>query len=285
MWSEKSGGKRILFMSGGVVIGWGELAELGEGGGDDAQGKLNIRGSGVPAEAKAQDSGSCFGGEADGGKHVRWLDCTRGTGGSGRASKTFQVERNEEGFALDARKNQIRRVGGSWSGAAVYTRLGNAVQQTLLQFVAKSRFAPRVIRQRLASDFRGLAEAHDARDVLRPGTEAALVMSAIEKLPQARSTADIQGADSLWRIEFVPGNGEEINSQSVDVDRDFPRGLYGVGVEVDVGFLGDAADFFDRLDGAELVVGVHDGGQKGFRPDGAGQILEINLSFASSRKI
>src|SRR5258708_7323249 len=152
MWSEKSGGKRILFMSGGLFIGWGELAELGDGGGDVVQGKLNIRGSSVAAEAKAQAGASFSGGQADGGKHVRWLDCTRGTGGSGRASKTFQVECNEEGFALDAGKNQIRRVGGSRSGAAVYTRLGNAVQQTLLQFVAKSRFAPRVIRQRLASD-------------------------------------------------------------------------------------------------------------------------------------
>src|SRR5260370_14934719 len=110
-------------------------------------------------------------------------------------------------------------------------------------------------------------------------------MSAIEKLAHAISTADIQGDDSLWRIEFVSGNGAEINSQSVDVDRDFPRGLYGVGVEVDVGFLGDAADFFERLDGAELVVGVHDGDQNGFRPDGAAQILEINLSFAISRQI
>src|SRR5260370_37625536 len=106
MWSEKSGGKRILVMSGGLFIGWGELAELGDGGGDDAQGKLNIRGSGVPAEAKAQARASFFGGQADGGKHVRWLDCTRGTRGSGSASKAFQVEGHAEGFALDATRNQ-----------------------------------------------------------------------------------------------------------------------------------------------------------------------------------
>src|SRR5258708_40163253 len=99
MWSEKSGGKRILFMSGGLFIGWGELAELGDGGGDDAQGKLNIRGSGVPAEAKAQARASFFGGQADGGKHVRWLDCARGTGGARRASKTFQDQGNEEGLS------------------------------------------------------------------------------------------------------------------------------------------------------------------------------------------
>src|SRR5260370_15938060 len=179
MWSEKSGGKRILVMSGGLFIGWGELAELGDGGGDDAQGKLNIRGSGVPAEAKAQAGASFFGGQTDGGKHVRRFDCSGGAGGSSRARKTFQVECNEEGFALDAGKNQIRRVGGSWSGAAIYTRLGNAVQQVLLQFVAKNGLAARVIRERLASDFRGLAEAHDARDVLRPRAEAALLMSAI----------------------------------------------------------------------------------------------------------
>src|SRR5216684_3947103 len=49
----------------------------------------------------------------------------------------------------------------------------------------------------------------------------------------------------------------------------FSRRLHGVGVEVNVGLFGDAADFFEWLDGAELVVGVHDGDKNGFRADGA----------------
>src|SRR5260370_12977638 len=150
-----------------LVVCGRKIAELGDGGGDDAQGKLNIRGSGVAAEAEAQTGAGLCRRQTNGGEDVRRLDGAGGTGGSGRTGETFQVQRNEEGFALDAGKNQVRSVGGSWSGAAVYKRLGNVVQQTLLQFVAKSGLAPRVIRERLAGDFRGLAESHDAGNVFR----------------------------------------------------------------------------------------------------------------------
>ena len=70
--------------------------------------------------------------------------------------------------------------------------------------------------------------------------------------------------------------------EDVDVDGNFAGGLHCVGVEIDVGVFGDAADFFERLDGAELVVGVNDGDQNGFRPDGTAQIVEINQSIAIS---
>jgi len=39
----------------------------------------------------------------------------------------------------------------------------------------------------------------------------------------------------------------------------FPGGLHGVGMKINGGFLSDAADFFDRLDGTEFIVGMHDG--------------------------
>src|SRR5260370_41677066 len=110
-------------------------------------------------------------------------------------------------------------------------------------------------------------------------------MSTIEKLPQTCSAADVQGADSLWRVQFVAGKGEEIHSQCVDVNRDLTGGLHGIRVEIDVGFGGDAADFFKRLHGTEFVVGVHDGDEHGFRPDGAAKILDVNLSLAIGRKI
>ncbi len=57
--------------------------------------------------------------------------------------------------------------------------------------------------------------------------------------------------------------------------RNFSGGLDGVGVEVDVGLGGDAADFGERLDDAEFVVGVHDGDQDGFGAEGAAEVVEI----------
>src|SRR5712671_6275590 len=38
-------------------------------------------------------------------------------------------------------------------------------------------------------------------------------------------------------------------------------------------------------DGAELVVAVHDSDKNGFGPDGAAQLLEVNLSFVIGRQI
>jgi len=71
----------------------------------------------------------------------------------------------------------------------------------------------------------------------------------------------------------------------VDVDKNFPSGLNGVGVEVEVGFCGDVANFFEWLDGAEFVVGVHDGDEHGFLANGAAQIFYVNLSFSVDRQI
>jgi len=155
----------------------------------------------------------------------------------------------------------------------------------VLQFVSKRGYAPGLFGERLVRDLRGLAESNDAGDVFRAGAEATLVMAAVEKLAQTRSTADIERADTLGRIQFVTGNREQVDLEFVDVDGDFSRGLHGVSMEVDVGFFSDAADFFERLNGANLVVGVHDGDEHCFRANGAAQILEVNQPFAIRRQI
>ena len=61
---------------------------------------------------------------------------------------------------------------------------------------------------------------------------------------------------------------EKIDAERVDVERNFSGGLHGVGVKEDVVLRGDLADLFERLDGAEFVVGVHDGDERGLRADG-----------------
>src|SRR2546427_1667008 len=216
---------------------------------------------------------------------MRWLDSARRTGGSRRTGKTFQVKSNQEGFAFDAGKNKIGGVWGARSGAGVHTRLGNALQETLLQFVAEVGDTPGVFCQRFAGDSGSFAKPYISRDVFGAGTEAALGMAAIEKLAQARSATNVQCADALWRIQFVSGNGEEIDAQRIYVNWDFACGLHGVGVEVNVRILGDAADLFERLDCAELVVGVHDGDENRFGPDGAAKVSEINLAIGIRCKV
>jgi hypothetical protein len=49
-------------------------------------------------------------------------------------------------------------------------------------------------------------------------------------------------------------------------------------VETDSGIGGNAPDFFDRLDRAQLVVGVHDGDQNRFWADRAANFFRIDDS-------
>ena len=58
-------------MSDGLfAVSGGKLAELGYGGGDDVQGKNDVRGGGVPAEAETQASAGIFRRQTNGGEHV-----------------------------------------------------------------------------------------------------------------------------------------------------------------------------------------------------------------------
>src|SRR5260370_240313 len=102
------------------------------------------------------------------------------------------------------------------------------------------------------------------------------MMTAIEKLAKASSAANVKRTDALGAIQLVAGNRKQIDLQLIDVDGNFSGRLHGVGVEVDVGFFGDAADLLERLDGAEFVVGVHDGDEHGFRTKSPPQMFKVN---------
>src|SRR2546425_4949563 len=158
---------------------------------------------------------------------MRWLDSARRTGGSRRTGKTFQVKSNQEGFAFDAGKNKIGGVRGARSGAGVHTGLGNALQETLLQFVAEVGDTPGVFCQRFAGDSGSFAKPHNSRDVFRAGAEAALMMAAVEKLAQARAAANEERADSLGAVKFVRGKREQIELEDPYVDGNFSDGLHG----------------------------------------------------------
>ncbi len=50
-------------------------------------------------------------------------------------------------------------------------------------------------------------------------------------------------------------------------------------MEINFVFVGDAADFFERLDGAEFVVGVHHGDENGFGADGVADGIRDRLGL------
>src|SRR6266446_4733410 len=177
---DLSGARGSFVGCGLFAIGGGKFAELSDGGGDHVQGEVDVGGSGVAAEAEAQTGAGFLWWQTNGGEDVRWFDGAGGAGGPGGAGETFEVEGDEKGFAFDAGENKVRGVGSARCCAGVHAGLGNALQETLLQFVAKGGDTMGVFGERVAGDFGGFAETYDADDVLRAGAEAALVMAAIE---------------------------------------------------------------------------------------------------------
>jgi hypothetical protein len=78
---------------------------------------------------------------------------------------------------------------------------------------------------------------------------------------------DEQGAYSLWRVELVPGDREQIDAKPVHVGCNLAGRLSRVGMEEDAMFARDARALLNRLDGAYLVVGMHDADENRARRD------------------
>ena len=74
-------------------------------------------------------------------------------------------------------------------------------------------------------------------------------------------------------MELVGGEAQHVDVHLIDVDLHVARRLDGVGVEQNALFLADRADLPDGLDGADLVVGEHDGHEAGVVADGVGDLL------------
>src|ERR1700730_12301150 len=113
------------------------------------------------------------------------------------------------------------------------------------------------------------------------------MVPSIKKLSQGRTAAYVERADSFGTIKFMAGNGKQIDLQGVDVDRQLAGGLHCVGMKINIRFGGEPADFFERLHGTKLIVGVHDGHETGVGKgvEDIAKLVGINSSFAVDGKI
>ena len=161
----------------------------------------------------------------------------------------------------------------------------DTVEQAALELVAQRCDLLRVDEQGVARDFRGFAQAYNSGYVFRTGPESALVMATVKKLADACAAANVESADAFGPVEFVAGEREQIDVQRVHVEGKFSGGLDSVGVEINFVFFGDAADFFERLDGPQLVVGVHHGEKDGFGADRSSDSFGIDAAFAIDAQI
>src|SRR5215472_10298188 len=229
-------------------IGGRELTELSDGAGNGFESESNVGRRSVAAETEADGSTGFFRRQTDGGEHVGRFDGARRAGGAGGASEALQVEGDDEGFAFDAGKGDVRGVGSARCRGGVGTSVRNSCQQAAFEFVSQQGDARGVFFECSARELGGFTEADNAGDIFRTGPEATLMMAAVEKLAQTRAATNVESADTLGCVELVAGDREQIDAEAADVDRYLSCGLHGVRVEVDVVLRGDLADLHKRLD-------------------------------------
>ncbi len=105
-------------------------------------------------------------------------------------------------------------------------------------------------------------EAGDARHVLGAGAAAPFVLAAGHRGGHAGAALDPERSRSLWTVELVRRERQQVDAQRPDVDGNFPDGLHRIGMEHGAARVRDPGQLRDWLDGTDFVIGVHHGDQR-----------------------
>jgi Ca-activated chloride channel family protein len=111
------------------------------------------------------------------------------------------------------------------------------------------------------------AKGGGQRHILRPGATASLLRPAEEVGRQRQAAADPERTDPLRRVDLVAGDGQEIDSQPLDVEVDLPERLHRIGVNDHTALAAGVRDLLNRLQHARLVVGEHYGHEPRVGPE------------------
>src|SRR5690606_32381257 len=117
----------------------------------------------------------------------------------------------------------------------------------------------------LLGDGEGLAHADDLVGGQGAGAHAALMAATVHGGFQAhaRLAADVQRADTFRAVGLVRREGHQVDLELLQVDLDLAGRLGGIDVEQHTAGAGQLTDGGDVVDGADLVVDVHDRDQDG----------------------
>ena len=118
-----------------------------------------------------------------------------------------------------------------------------------------------------------------------PLRKSALLPAAIEQRFQphhAGSAPDIEGADPFGPVDFVGREAHQIDVGGSTLTGILPT-AWVASVCRDAALAAEVADFGQRLDGADFVVGQHDGDQDRVVADGRGQLLRAGCGRPAGR--
>src|SRR5210317_629932 len=92
--------------------------------------------------------------------------------------------------------------------------------------------------------------------------------------------SDIQGSNSFWSMEFMPGQGKQVNIRLVNIHGNFAYGLDCVCMKKTSPGMGNCSQLFYGLDNACFIICRHDGYQECIASHGALQDLRLHDTLA-----
>ena len=81
----------------------------------------------------------------------------------------------------------------------------------------------------------------------------------------------------------MAGNRQKIDAELIYVGRNLADGLGGIGVKQDAVLMGDSGAILDRLDRADLVVGMHDADEDRARRDRFAKVVGSQSGLCHQR--
>ena len=212
---------------------------------------------------------------SQGQQHVAGIQAAAGAGAAGAGADAGHVQAQQQALPLDALKAEADDAGDLVVRVTVAAGAGNPAQ-ALDELVPHGRHLFGVLLQVLAALLQRRRHGQDAGDGLGAAPEPPLLGAALDKVLQLDPPAAVHGPHALGGVELVAGEGEHVDVVPDHIHADVAHRLDGVGVEEDAALPAQRADLPDGLEGADLIVGVHDGHQAGVGADGRRQLLQAD---------
>jgi hypothetical protein len=163
----------------------------------------------------------------------------------------------------------------------------HAVAKPMLELLPKviTQNSESVHLPEIACKLTRLTEPDRKQCTLSTRAPAMLVSGTVNQRFQRYVSAHEQSADTFGCIEFVAGNRQKIDTELIHIGRNLASRLRGIGVKENAVLVGDSGAFGHRLDGPDLVVGVHDADKDRSRRNRSANVIGVNSSCAVNRQI
>src|SRR5712691_3108530 len=165
------------------------------------------------------------------------LNDRRGLNRPGRASRAgrdryaLHVQMNQQTFAFDKPKRNIREMRETLFATSVEDDLTGALGNLLLKSIAQAASMFVAFRHFALGQFRRRAKRDDVGNGFRASAPLSLLMTTDLLRGQTHAAADKQGSRSFRRVNLVRRKRKQITTQRFNVDRNSAGGLHGVRVK------------------------------------------------------